>query len=162
MKANPFFETFLFDLMYKGKVLVNIVKANRSVERHYFPVTEENKIVVYKTDSEASLNNPTIEGKGLCYDSDSKTPIFLWMEGDKFAYPLNMKDYSEKAISSDNDFKVYNLGKKIERLNNPADLKKKSAQDLILVAVGIIAILCIVNIVLTFAVADKVGIKFIG
>jgi hypothetical protein len=161
--ANPIFEKFLFDFFYKGCVMVFVEKSNKSVERHYYRISEDHKLLIYPDITKDSyVMNPSIEGSGICYDSESKVAMLSWKEGDKFAYPLLSKDYSRKIITSDNDLKTYNLGRKIERYNNPNELKKKDSMDFVLIAMFLCIGACIINLIFSYMIAEKLGIKVFG
>ena len=161
-KANAFLDLFLHKLFYKNKFIVFVQKSNNNIEKHYYDVDEEGRVLIYKHDSEHYEKNPFFKGSAIHFDAKHKAPILLWREGENIAYPLfGTNFFDSQKVDSQYGFRMVNLGKRLEQLNNPIINLNKKENYILYVVLGSL-VLGVINLLMVYQLAQHLGIDLLS
>ena len=127
VKANPIVEFFkLEDRFYPDMDIVYVKKADSNkVEKHYYRVSSDGKILVFEGNTRDAIINPLIRGRGISIDAKSKRSLYKWRWGAPFATQLFSNEPMEKLVFTEQDaHALFDLGVEWQLLNtNPNAVK---------------------------------------
>lgn len=162
-KANWFLEQFFYDSFYKNKFVVYVEKSNNKIEKHYYDVDKEGRVLIYKSTDDNFEKNPFISGSIIHFDEKHNAPILIWRDGENVAKPFAFEfgNFSEQKFDSQHDFRLVNLGKRLQELNNPI-LKSNTTQNYIIWIVLGSLILGLINALMVYQLAQHLGINLLS
>ena len=162
VKVNEFLDLFFHNIFYKNKFVVHVKKSNNNVEKHYYEVDKENRVLIYPANTEENEDNPYIKSSVIHFDSKHKSPILLWREGEDYAYPLfGDIHFDSQKIDSQYGSRMVNLGKKLQELNNPI-LKLNRHEGIIIWIVLGSLVLGLINAFMVYQLAQNLGVNLLS
>lgn len=161
-KANPTLDKYAHGFFYKKFDAQVLVKTRGGkIETHYYNISEGGRLEVYPKNNKNYKDNPVIKGSERPFNAQTKQLVFMWREGEAFAEPIcNSEDFKGEIIRSQNDTELINWAFEFHDIINPYD-KKQSYENVILVLIGIIALVVIANLAVTWLIAQHVGVELV-
>lgn len=149
---SPFKSIFLGD-----KAIVHVKMPYGKIEKHAYPLNEDNNLLIYRTDTPSPTDNPKVKG-AFVYDENNR-PLFKWQYGEDFAYPLTSDNDMRELISSkERARRQFWRGYELGAYSASGAPKKAFWEDPLMVAIGIVIIAVVANLAITYFGFDALGV----
>jgi len=163
LKANKILELFPLRLFfYSGyNEVYQQSSATGFIEKHYYKMDKNNRLLIYPEDSPDYEKNPVLVGNIHVYSSDQNNRIFMWREGEAFFQPLfNKKNLNQTILKSSEGRRLINFGQRLNELNNPIE-KFQSQESAIMRYLQISTIASILTLIAVYFILKEMGVVLI-